>query len=276
MISGSTRLAAVIGDPVTHSLSPVIHNAAFAALGLDWRYVAFPVVEENGKDAVEAMRTLGISGLSVTMPHKAAAALSADKRTPVAERLGVANCLYWDQGNIVAHSTDGDGLVASLNEAHPTVLDGAAVAVLGAGGAARSIVEALGRTNVSKISVVNRTAERADQAASLAPQALVGNVDAVASANVVINATAVGMNGGPEPDGLPCPSDAIAGQTLVVDIVYNPMTTPLLSVAQQSGISTVGGLPMLVHQAALAFECWTGHKAPIAEMTAAVASHLKA
>lgn len=275
MISGSTRLAAVIGDPVTHSLSPVIHNAAFAALGLDWRYVAFPVVEENGVNAVEAMRTLGIGGLSVTMPHKASAALGADRRTAVAERLGVANCLYWDQGTIVAHSTDGDGLVASLDEAHPNVFDGAEVAVLGAGGAARSIVEALGRTRASKISVVNRTTERAVQAAELASQARIGDAEDIAGAQVVINATAVGMNGGPRPDGLPCPEDAISDQTVVVDIVYNPMVTPLLSVAQKAGISTVGGLPMLVHQAALAFECWTGHEAPVIEMTEAVATYLR-
>ena len=112
-ITGSTRLAAVIGHPVRHSLSPRIHNAGFAAAGLDWSYVAFDVAPADGARVVEAMRTLGLGGLSVTMPHKAAVAVAADDRTPAADRLGVANCLFWRGDRIVADSTDGDGFVAA-------------------------------------------------------------------------------------------------------------------------------------------------------------------
>lgn len=275
MISGATKLAAVVGDPVRHSLSPTIHNAAFAANRLDWRYVAFPVASGNGAAAVEAMRTLGIAGLSVTMPHKASVAIAADRRTPVAERLGVANCLYWDEDQIIADTTDGDGFVAGLNASNPGILEGAQVAILGAGGAARSIVEALGRTAVTEILVVNRTLEKAEQTAELAANARSASVNEVDAVNVVVNATAVGMAGGPDPAGLPCPPELIQNQDLVVDIVYNPIVTPLLRTAQDVGIATAGGLPMLVHQAALAFERWTGERAPLAAMSeAATATQL--
>ncbi|MEZ5408763.1 MAG: hypothetical protein R2761_12110 [Acidimicrobiales bacterium] len=123
--TGSTRLAAVIGDPVRHSLSPTIHNAAFAALGLDWVYVALPVAAGRGGEAVAAMRVLGIDGLSVTMPHKAAVAAAVDRRTAVAERLGVVNCVFTDGDELVGDSTDGDGFVRSLAHDNGLSLTGA-------------------------------------------------------------------------------------------------------------------------------------------------------
>ncbi|MEM9654890.1 MAG: shikimate dehydrogenase [Actinomycetota bacterium] len=273
MISGRTRLAAVIGDPVRHSLSPAIHNAAFAARKLDWVYLALPVATGNGAEAVAAMRTLGIDGLSVTMPHKAAVAAAADARTPAVETLGVANCLFVEDNRIVADSTDGDGFVSSFTTDFGTTLADLRCVVVGAGGAARSIIEAVGRAGAAEITVVNRSADRAVAAAVLAPQAVAGSADdpaVFAEADVLINATAVGMAGGPDPDGSPVPTETLRSGQRVVDIVYQPRRTPLLVAAEAVGAEVADGVGMLVHQAALAFERWTGQAAPLDVMTRAV------
>src|SRR5262249_27984882 len=143
-ISGSTRVVGVIGDPVAHSRSPAIHNAAFAALGLDWVYVAFPVAAGRGADAVAAVRTLGIEGLSVTMPHKSDVAAACDELTPGAAALGAGNTVIRSDGTVRGDSTDGPGFVSALLD-HGIEPRGRRVLVLGAGGAARAIVDALGR-----------------------------------------------------------------------------------------------------------------------------------
>lgn len=273
MISGSTRLAAVIGDPVRHSLSPAIHNAAFAELGLDWVYLALPVAAGGGAAAVDAMRTFGIDGLSVTMPHKADVAAAADDLTPAARNLGVANCLFRRGDQIVADSTDGDGFVASFESDFGASLTDTRCLVIGAGGAARSIIEAVGRAGAAEITVVNRSQAKAEDAAALAPQAIVRSAaevgEAAASADVIVNATAIGMAGGPDPQGCPVPPETLTNAHRVVDIVYQPRRTPLLLAALENGAEIADGVGMLVHQAALAFERWTGHKAPLDAMTTA-------
>ncbi len=272
MISGATRLAAVIGDPVRHSLSPAIHNAAFKACGLDWVYVALPVAADHGAAAVAAMRTFGIDGLSVTMPHKAAVAAAADDLTVAASALGVANCLFWQDGRLMADSTDGDGFVRAYEAEFGRQLADRRVLVAGAGGAARSIIEAVGRADAAEVLVVNRSQDGAVEAATLAPRSAVTSpldVEAVASADVVINATAVGMSGGPDPDGVPVSVDGLHQGQDVIDIVYQPRVTPLLRLAEERGASTGGGIAMLVHQAALAFRHWTGVDAPVDVMTRA-------
>lgn len=273
-ITGRTRIAGVVGSPVEHSRSPAIHNAAFAALGLDWVYGAFPVAPEAGPSLVEAMRTLGLAGLSVTMPHKQAAARGADRRTEVVDRLGVANTLFRDGDVIVADSTDGDGFVSAfeheLNLESGRGFDRSVVAVLGAGGAARAIIEALGRTGAERILVVNRSPDKAVAAAELAPNAEAALVDEVAEADIVVNATAVGMDGGPAPGSIPVPPRVLVRARVVADIVYQPRVTPLLATAADHGAVTVGGLGMLVHQAALQFRRWTGVPAPLDVMSRAV------
>lgn len=273
MISGRTRLAGVIGDPVRHSLSPAIHNAAFAACELDWVYVALPVAAGNGLQAVAAMKTLGIDGLSVTMPHKAAVAEAADDLTVAARSLGVSNCLFWQNDRIVGDSTDGDGFVASYEADFDDTLAGKTVAVIGAGGAAKSIIEAVGRAQATEILISNRSQPNAVAAAGLAPQAVPMAIDdqhRLESAEVVINATAVGMAGGPDPQGIPIPVELLRSGQHVIDIVYQPRRTPLLLAAEQRGALVADGVGMLVHQAALAFERWTGVDAPIEVMAAAV------
>ncbi len=270
-ITGHTRVAAVIGHPVQHSLSPRIHNAAFAAAGLDWTYVALDVDPTSGAAAVEAMRTLGLAGLSVTMPHKASVAAAADERTATVERLGAANCLYWCDNRIVAESTDGDGFVAAFEQEVGRPLTGRRVGVVGAGGAARSIIEALGRAGVLDIVVVNRSETTLAAAVQLASQARAGTADDLASVDVIVNTTPVGMEGGPAAGQCPIDVALISASHTVVDIVYNPLVTPLLAAAAERGATVRGGVPMLVHQAARAFRLWTGREAPVEAMTAAVA-----
>lgn len=266
----------MIGDPVRHSRSPLIHNAAFAATGLDWAYLALPVAEGQGAAAVEAMRTFGLDGLSVTMPHKQVVAEAVDQRSASVTALGACNCVARDGDVLVGHNTDGAGFVAALKAETGVDLAGARVAILGAGGAARAIIDSVGRAGASQILVVNRTAEAAASAAELADSASVADVSQAADVDVIVNATAIGMAGGPSPDALPIESDLLSDRQVIVDIVYQPLQTPLMLAATERGATVVGGLGMLVHQAALQFELWTGLEAPVAAMSAAVASDLGA
>lgn len=253
-ITGSTRVAAVIGSPVHHSLSPALHNAAFAAAGLDWRLVAFEVAPGGAKDAVAAMRTLGIAGLAVTMPHKADVAAAVDVVDAAAAALGSVNTVVLrDDGSTFGASTDGAGFVDFVR-AERVQLAGRRVVVLGAGGAARSIVEALGRAGVVDIAVVNRTTAKAVAAAELAPMARAGSFDDVAVADVLVQTTSVGM-GSAE---LPVDPGLLHAGIVVAEIVYHPRRTALMSAAESVGARTIEGLGMLVHQAVLQQELWTG------------------
>ena len=201
------RLAALIGSPVSHSLSPVIHQAGFDAAGVDWSYAAFDVAPGDGAAAVVAMRILGIAGMSVTMPHKHEVIAALDRLDPAAAALQSVNTISWSGDELVGSSTDGAGFVASLADAGVTV-DGVSVAVIGAGGAARSVIDALGRAGASTIVVVNRTPQRAERAAELAAVARVGSADEISAADLVVNATNVGMGVTPasaSADDHPCP-----------------------------------------------------------------------
>jgi shikimate dehydrogenase len=260
----------VIGDPVRHSLSPAVHNAAFDALGLDLVYVAFPVPPGRGAEAVQAVRLLDLVGLSVTMPHKAAAARAVDRCTAVAARLGAVNCVYRDGSHLVGDNTDGPGFVDAFVEGTGSGLAGAVVAVIGAGGAARAVIEAVGGAGAGRVLVVNRSAERAAEAAGLSPVATVADPEQVTGADVVVNATSVGMAGGPEPSGLPLDPELLRAGQVVCDLVYQPRRTPLLEAAAQRGLRTVDGTGMLVHQAARAFTAWTGRQPPLEAMRRAV------
>lgn len=272
-VTGATRVAGVIGDPVSHSLSPVLHNAAFGALGLDWVSVPFPVAANRGSEALDAMRTLGLGGLSVTTPHKDAVARAADEASDAVEALGAANCLVLlANGRIRAENTDGDGFVSGLQADADMTVQGKTVVVLGAGGAARAIVRACAVAGAAQVLVVNRTAQRAETCARLA-----GSVGAVAEpadvgdADIVVNATTVGMGADP---GLPCDPALLRRGQIVVDIVYNPLETAWLAAARAAGIVSFNGLAMLVHQAAEAVGHWTGRTAPIEAMTSAVRARL--
>jgi shikimate dehydrogenase len=192
----------------------------------------------------------------------------------VAQRLGVVNCVFLDHSagerQLVGDSTDGDGFVRSLTQDNGIALAGARVMVLGTGGAARAIIEAVGRCGPAELVVVSRSPQRSRDAAGLAPGlARAGEATEAAAMDVIVNATPVGMGGGPDPAGSPLPAELLGANHTVVDIVYQPRQTPLLAAAAAAGATTVNGVGMLVHQAALAFEHWTGLPAPLAAMTAA-------
>ena len=266
----STRLAAVIGDPVRHSLSPAIHNAAFRATGLDWMYLAFEVPAGEAAGAVAAMRALGLDGLNVTMPHKAGVAEAVDRLSPVAAELGAVNTVAREGEVLVGHNTDGDGFVASLRAEHGFDPASRRCLVLGAGGTARAVVRALGAAGAAEVVVVARRGEQAAIAAALAGRAgRVGEAADSQGADLVVNTTPVSDQ---LPPGLE-PSWLGPGQ-VVVDVVYQPRVTALLLAAGAQGAATANGVGMLVHQAALACELFTGRPAPVTQMKKAVAAEL--
>lgn len=265
----------MIGHPVSHSLSPAIHNAAFAAADLDWVMVALPVEPGRGVDAVRGAQALGLAGLSVTMPHKPAAAAAVDRLSPEARALGAVNCVALTPGEAVGHNTDGPGFLDSLRLDEGFDPSGRTAVVMGAGGAARAVVLALAEAGAAEVVVVNRTAERGADAAALAGAAgRVGLVEDVAGADLVVNATPLGMEGTSSADHLPVPEALLRPNQLVVDLVYQPRLTPLLAAARSAGAVPVGGVGMLVHQAAHAFRTWTGLEPPLGVMSAAAVARL--
>jgi shikimate dehydrogenase len=275
-LSAATAVVGVIGEPVAHSLSPLLHNVAFAELGLDWVSVGFPVAAGRTADALRGALALGARGLSVTMPHKEPAARLAVRRTALAERLGAVNCLVRSDAGWLGESTDGPGLVAALRRGGRFDPGGRRTLVVGAGGAARAVVAALADAGAAEVVVVNRTAERAAAAAALGGSAgRVGRADDAAHSDLVVNATPVGMLAG---SAAPATSDAWpvdprllrAGQT-VVDLVYHPAETPWMAAARLQGAEVTNGVGMLVHQAALQLTAWTGFEAPVEAMWSAVA-----
>jgi shikimate dehydrogenase len=257
-----TTRAGVIGSPIGHSLSPAIFTAAFAASGLDWSYEAFEVPEGEAEAFVGRLRT-ELTGLSVTMPHKAAVIPALDHLSDVARDLGAVNCIARDGSALVGHNTDGPGLVDSLVIDEGLELEGRRVVLLGAGGAGRAVARALGIAG-ALVTVVNRSAERAEEAARLAGAAgRVGGEDDVSDAEILVNATPLGMGGDAR---LPVDVGRLGPGQVVVDLVYHPAVTPLLAAAAAAGARPVGGLGMRVHQAAHAFRLWTHEEPPVAAM----------
>jgi len=276
VISASTRIVGVIGDPVGHSLSPVIHNAAFRALDLDWVYVAFPVAAGAGATAVDAMRTLGLDGLNVTMPHKADVVGALDGLSATAETLGAVNTIHRVGDALWGENTDGAGFVDALRHDEGFDPDNRKIVVVGAGGAARAVILALAHAGAADIAVINRTASRAEAAAALAGAiGRVGSEHDVDEADLVVNATPAGMDG-VLADFLTVDPHRLHPNQVVADLVYHPMRTPLLAAARERGAVAVTGLGMLIHQAAHAFRLWTGEDPPLEAMSAAALARLAA
>lgn len=271
-LDATTRVAAVIGSPVRHSLSPALHNAAFAARGARWAYVAFEVGPGGGAAALGAMRVLGLGGLSVTMPLKEEVCGALDQVDPAAQALRSVNTVSWHDDALVGHSTDGDGFVASLRADAGVDPQGQCVVVLGAGAAARSVIDALARHGAAEVVVVNRTHDRAEQAAALAGAAgRVGAPGDVRNASLLVNATSIGMG---DDDSMPLDAELLHDGLLVADLVYHPLDTPLLRAARAAGARTLDGLGMLVHQAALQQHLWTGETPDVTVMRAAAEAEL--
>jgi shikimate dehydrogenase len=253
---------AVIGDPVSHSLSPLMHTSWIADHGLNATYEALLLRSDDATSAIRALS--GFAGANVTVPHKEAAARAAS-----GYRAAVANTLRWERdGTISAFNTDGDGFLDALSEAQSEWRAHVKrVLILGAGGAARGIAEAL--AGEREIVIANRTAARAEDLAAALPSARALSWDALAEgfagADLIVNATTLGMGGGPSPAW---PLAQAKPTAIVVDIVYRPLETPLLSAARTRGLVAVDGLGMLIHQGARAFEIWFGIKPDTAKARA--------
>ena len=258
----------MLGWPLDHTLSPVIHNAAFRRLGLDWTYLAFAVEPKRLGAAVEGLRALGAVGANVTMPHKEEVMGHLDGLSGDARTIGAVNTVQRVGDKLIGHNTDVDGFTSFLADDAGLDVGGWSCTILGAGGAARAVVKALERLNAGAITVVARDRERAaslrDLAAELRTLPWADGKSSVEAADLVINATPLGMgNEDPMPDA------ELHQRQVVVDLVYDPPQTPLVERARAAGAAGWGGLGMLVHQAAASLRLWSGQDPPIEAMSVA-------
>jgi shikimate dehydrogenase len=268
-ISGKTKICALIGDPVEHTMSPAMHNAAFQKLALDYTYIAFRVKPEQLKEAVAGFRAFGIRGFNVTIPHKVAVMPLLDSLDPLAEKIGAVNTVVNDNGKLKGYNTDAEGFLQALLE-HGFKPKNKKIVVLGAGGASRAISYILAQEGAN-LAILNRRQEL-NWALDIARlinanfqrevKALeLGHLADVLPTDLLVNATSVGMS--PAANVSPVPATLLTKVPLVFDIVYNPIKTQLLKDAVDAGAQTISGVDMLAWQGALAFEKWTGKKAPL-------------
>jgi len=281
-ISGKTRVCGVIGEPIEHSLSPIIHNAAFQAVGLDFAFLAFRVKPAEVESAVNGVRALNIRGLNVTMPHKTAIINHLDRVDLSAQIVNSVNTVLNKENLLFGFNTDGVGAVRALKE-NGVELKGRKVLLLGSGGAARAIAYALAK-EADELAVLNRTVKQAQALArlleksfnkkiasgSLSPSDIETNIR---DSDILINATSVGMK--PKPDESPVASKMLRRNMAVMDIVYNPLETRLSKDAKAVGAEVVSGVEMLIYQGAASFEIWTGKAAPVEVMRQAALSRLQ-
>lgn len=268
MITGTTKTVGLLGWPVGHSFSPLIHNAAFRALGLDYVYIPLPVRSEDVAQAVAGLRAFGFAGANVTVPHKVSVIPFLDRLDASAALVGAVNTIVLSAGQLVGYNTDMTGFIASL-QAAGVAIEGCRAAVMGAGGAARAVVCGLVAAGAANVTVGARDAGKARLfAASFAAGGVTGcgweEADfrqALAGCQLLINATPVGMHGGLDRQ-LPLDWAAVNSPAVACDLVYNPLDTRFLRTAREQGHRTVDGLGMLVEQAVLAFALWTGREAP--------------
>lgn len=264
-----TRVVCIIGWPLEHSLSPAIHNAAYRAGGLDWVYVPLAVRPGAVGEAVAGIRALGIVGANVTMPHKQDVVGFLDEISGEAVRIGAVNVIVRQGDKLRGANTDGAGFLRFLERDAGVGVAGTRVLLLGSGGAARAVGVALIDAG-ARVTLAARDPEKGEGArAAIGPAA--GLVDlgdaatAAAEADVIVNATPVGSVG----EGMPVPAEAIESRHVVIDLVYSPPVTPLLAAARSRGARAHNGIGMLIEQAALTFELWTGLPAPAEVMSAA-------
>ena len=267
-LTGHTRIVGVIGDPVAHSRSPQMHNAAFAKAGLDYVYVPFHVRPDDLAAAIAGFKAINVVGINVTLPHKQAVIPFLTSISREAELIGAVNTLTFVDGNIHGDNTDAPGVLQALEEDGNTsgTPVGENVVVLGAGGAARAVVVALALRGVAAITIANRTVEKAvslatemDQKTGVSMQGM-GLTDerlplSVRESKLLVNTATISMD---VTHPLLISADWLQPNTIVYDIVYTPPVTPLMQAATERGCQTLGGIGMLVHQGAIAFEKWTG------------------
>ncbi|WP_114990646.1 shikimate dehydrogenase [Synechococcus sp. UW179A] len=275
MISGTTGLIGLLGQPVSHSLSPVMHNAALKAMDLDWRYLALPCRADDLKTVLNGLQAVGCRGLNVTIPHKQQVVGLCRELSPLAERLGAVNTLTpFKEGGWHGHNTDMEGFLAPLQMQAEQWQDAEAV-VLGCGGSARAVVAGLQQLPLTAIHVAGRRSGalddflndlRAGQSSDSAPLiAMSFDPDALSRvlqrSKLVVNTTPVGMQGHGDDNAMPLGSDLWAGvdaSVTLYDLIYTPRSTPWLALGQQRGCRTIDGLEMLVQQGAAALRRWSG------------------
>jgi shikimate dehydrogenase len=274
-ISGRTQIVGIIGDPVAHSLSPAMHNAAFRALKLDFAYVAFPVPPAHVRQAIEGIRALGIAGVNVTVPHKERVITWLDSISPTARHAGAVNTIVQRDGRLHGENTDVTGFLHALQDGGFRVR-GRHALVIGAGGVARAVVAALAEGEAGTVTVANRSVARARRLARAfrssavnlvgAPLTVLLEGEVLSSVDLIINATSVGLYG---ERFVPLAYGATPPTCVFIDLIYG-RRTDFLARAGRVQRRSLDGSGMLVHQGAAAFKLWTGRAAPIAVMRAAL------
>ncbi|MBP1177379.1 shikimate dehydrogenase [Paenibacillus sp. PvR133] len=274
-------LLGVLGDPIKHSKSPLMHKIALQAAGIEGDFVPLHVKPDQLEDAMKGIRAMHFRGVNVTIPHKVEVMKYLDEIDEGARLIGAVNTIVNDNGRLKGYNTDGIGYVRSLKEETSVDLKGARIAVLGAGGAARGVIHALLEEQPESVIILNRTRDKAEQLAlewttEAIPVRGYSNEDAknvLATVNVLINTTSVGMS--PLSDELPLETSLIPEGIIVSDLIYNPLETRLLRESrEQRGCTVHGGLGMFVYQGAVAFEYFTGVVPAVEQMRAAVLSSL--
>ncbi|MEP7284691.1 MAG: shikimate dehydrogenase [Chloroflexota bacterium] len=273
-----SELVGVFGYPVAENPTGVMQEAAFAKLGLDWRYLTIEVKPEALADAMRGLRAMGMQGINLTIPHKVAVMALLDEIAPDAQMIGAVNTVRRDGTRLIGENTDGKGFMRGIREEGQIDPKGKRIAVLGAGGAARAITVELALAGAAELLILNRSRERGE--------AMVNDLTTRTKTNarfqhwtttyhvpnevdILVNATSIGLY--PDVEAMPDVTlDGARADLLVCDVIPNPPETPLIKAARAKGLKVLTGLPMLVYQGAIGFEMWTGHKAPEAEMKAAL------
>ncbi|MFO7797338.1 MAG: shikimate dehydrogenase [Promethearchaeia archaeon] len=281
-IDSQTNVLGLIGHPVQHSMSPIMHNAVIQKLNLKYIYLAFDVDPKNLKKAMSGIRALNIKGINVTIPYKQEIMKFVDEIDPLAKKIGAINTIKNVDGYLIARNTDTAGAKKSLKDAK-CKFQGKNVLVLGAGGASRAICFALAE-EANKIIISNRTEDKAISLAKEIKNKV--NTDAegysnqknilekfIENVDILINTTPLGMY--PKTNQIPLPEHLLIEDLFVFDVIYNPLKTKLLKVAEKKGCNILGGLDMLVNQGALAFEWWTGKEADINLMKTKITKYLE-
>ena len=279
-ITGKTKIVSIFGYPIEHTFSPLMHNAAFSALGLDYCYIPFEVRPEDLKNAVESIRALNIRGVNITVPHKEAVIKYLDELSKEAKLIGAVNTIENRNGRLIGHNTDGRGFIKSLLEDAKTKVKGKSVLLIGAGGAGKGVAVSCALEGASEVVIANRTIKKAEELAKYLsrhfkkikffaiPLEKHKILNAIVKIDILINATSLGLQG---KGLLPISQKDLHRDLVIYDLIYNPQITPLFKIARRAGVKkAVNGLGMLIHQGAIAFQIWTGKKPPVDVMKKAV------
>jgi shikimate dehydrogenase len=278
-VGNRTKLVGIMGYPIRHSLSPVMHNAAFESMGLDYCYIPLEVEPRRIRPAVNALRSLGFFGFNVTIPHKRRIMAVLDRLTPEARLIGAVNTVEIHRGRLIGHNTDGRGFLRAFMEETGEPVARKRLLMMGAGGAARAVAFQWAMEGGGAVTIVNRSSARAAElvralrkppvrcSAAVLPWTRASIKAGVRQADIIVNATSVGLK--PHDPPLLPPNVLRPGQ-IVCDLIYKPPETLLLKQAQSAGAKAFNGLGMLLHQGALAFEIWTGQRPPIHVMREAL------